>query len=752
MNNQKIMKLIKYLNYHFILILVLLLTTGLGNLPDKNKIAHWSFSETNGLFVHEDLSMTKAVIHSSFPNPEFVEGIKNTGLRLNSYSSFVEGKIPIEFNQNYTIEGWFSLESYPMETAGFISLDDPSRDEGIMIGVTNFGFPCLGWGKTGQIEYVIDENPVERFEWIHMVFTMQDEYGSLFINGNVVLENIPISLDFNPTRYIFGNHFDPIKSNSIGYFTILNGIIDEISIYNEPLNEKNVKNIYDKNLPETSPDLSIPIVRFQDDFLRPRYHLQPAANWTNESHGLIYYNGRYHIFNQKNASGLNLRQMNWGHFSSDNLVTWTEHRPVLSPEPGYDQHGIWSGHAVIDDNNQPVIFYSSSDGTSPYNVSIAFPEDEDLIDWEKYEDNPVIHEVPENFTRTDMRDPYIWKDGDKWYLTIGYGIEDNETQKGAVLLYSSEDLINWEYIHPLFVGKPDIDDSGIFWEMPIFWEFEKDEYILLVNKVPERRGDTRIPANALYWVGSFKNEKFIPKHEVPRKLEVINKFLSPSIAYDTEGRVITIGIIPVYGHGKSTYERGWTHIFSIPRVWSLKDGIIHQKPHPNLKSLRDKEHKYENISVSSYDNKQMEVRGHQLEIIAKINPMESDQFGFVIAKNPDGTEKTKIYYDFENQQFVVDASQSSVYSIGDTNNTSQIRDYSQFGDYDLDRNEKVNIHIFIDGAVIEVFVNDRDAFTATILPSKKESNLITLYSNGGTALFESVTVYELKSSDNKVDY
>lgn len=39
---------------------------------------------------------------------------------------------------------------------------------------------------------------------------------------------------------------------------------------------------------------------------------------------MIYFNGMYHIFDQKNASNINLKQINWGHFESKDLVSWTE--------------------------------------------------------------------------------------------------------------------------------------------------------------------------------------------------------------------------------------------------------------------------------------------------------------------------------------------------------------------------------------------------------------------------------------------
>lgn len=42
-------------------------------------------------------------------------------------------------------------------------------------------------------------------------------------------------------------------------------------------------------------------------------------------------------------------------------------------------------------------------------VGIAFPKDTALIEWEKYAGNPVIAEKPAGYTRTDMRDQYVWK-------------------------------------------------------------------------------------------------------------------------------------------------------------------------------------------------------------------------------------------------------------------------------------------------------------------------------------------------------
>ena len=51
---------------------------------------------------------------------------------------------------------------------------------------------------------------------------------------------------------------------------------------------------------------------------------------------------------------------------------------------------------------------------------------------------------------TGFRDPCVWREPDGWYLTLGSGREGGH---GLVLLYRSDDLLHWEYLHPLYEAK-----------------------------------------------------------------------------------------------------------------------------------------------------------------------------------------------------------------------------------------------------------------------------------------------------------
>jgi sucrose-6-phosphate hydrolase SacC (GH32 family) len=552
--------------------------------------------------------------------------------------------------------------------------------------------------------------------------------GELVVSKEIHLENVEFQ------NIAIGRKSDEEFLHDLFPVSRINGIIDEVKLWNKRIDLE----FSEFEGKASCPDLSIPKSRFENDFHRPKYHILPAANWTNESHGLIYHNGRYHIFNQKNGTNLYLGQINWGHFSSPDLVQWTEHRPVLTPEEGYDQYGIWSGHAIKDDSGKPVIFYTGGNGME-FGMCLAYPKDDNLLEWTKFEGNPVVQGPPKEFVRKDFRDPFVWRENDSWYMMVGFGIVEDNIEKGALLLYKSKDLQNWTYLHELYKSEQDVYDTGVFWEMSIFRKFG-DKYVLLVNPIPYKGK----PAIALYWVGEFVNERFIPDNKIPQKLELINRLLSPSISTDEEGNTIAIGIIPDLIHPKLQLKQGWTHVFSIPRIWELNNGNILQSPHPALKRLRDSAVNFNPQLLTQGKNLELIQGKHQVEIEAEINTSNTSRFGFIIGKSEEHDEETKVYFDLSRNHLIIDKSKSS--------KTELIENNIETGDFVNGQNEILKIHLFIDGSVVEGFINDKDAFTTRIFPKYESSNTIELFVESGEIYIENLKVWPLKSSDNVTEF
>lgn len=691
---------------------------------------HWSFGSANPLVAgsepYESLQWTSAK-----KNIELVEGVKGTGLRTDGYSTWLSNTQNCAVS---SISGYFALESFPTDTASYFAVRNTSTGESLSIAVEKYGKLLLVTGKDDKYSYQSLDGSVQRYKWSHIAVSMKSGKLYVYLDGVKIYRSLMTSSFDSPKQeLLFCKGFQGRQNSR--FQMAINGIIDELGI-NEALPQKKeiVANI------AKDPVLAIPAIRYAGDYSRPKYHLIPGANWTNETHSLFYYDGRYHIFNQKNASNIQLRQINWGHYSSPDMVHWTEEKVALSPDMPYDKNGIWSGHAVINDDGIPMLFYTA--GKESYGVGVAYPADDELIGWRKYEGNPVIDVKPDHFDRTDMRDQYVWKEGEDWYMIIGFGLTD-QTPRGTLLMYKSKDLLDWEYAGLLYEGKPEVDQTGIFWEMPAFVKFG-NKYFLSVNRVPNKG----IPARTQYWIGNFDGKKFVPDNEIPQNLEVINGLLSPSFGQTPDGRWVTISIVP--DMGGNSWQKGWAHLYSLPRVVDLKDGKIVQSPYPGLEVLRKGHFTMDQQTIES--NISMPDMGHQYEIMVKFVPGDADKFGLVINKNPDGSEYTRIYFDRMRDMLVIDkehmsAAVSNIPRLQQRSNTNR---YINEDHYVIEGDE-VTLHLYIDGSVVDGFINDEDAFTSRIYPSKENSTMVEIFSDG-TDTKVSAEMWKISDAIVKMNY
>lgn len=657
---------------------------------------------------------------------ELVDGISGKGIRTDGYSCWLDTELEEDV---VNVSGYFALESFPTDTASLLGIKGERNT--LAVCVDRFGGLIIETGDgTKASSHPLHHN-IRRFEWFHIALSVTDGIPEVAVNGDVLDLNLLIESCCGPFAAVrVGKGFYERK---IGMYdvTSVNGIIDEICVNGGLPSKKKISVLLDQ-----VPVLAVPDIRFADDFSRPKYHLIPAANWTNETHGLFYHNGKYHIFNQKNASSIILRQINWGHFSSPDLLHWTEERPALTPDSYYDKNGIWSGCAVIDDAGTPRLFYTA--GGDKMGVGMAAPKDDSLVEWVKSPLNPIIEEKPAAYSRTDMRDQYVWKDGDFWYMIIGFGLEHDGQPRGTLLLYRSENLNEWSFVHLLFEGNPAVDHSGVFWEMPVFKKIG-GKYVLLVNRVPHKG----VPARTQYWVGDFKNEKFIPDSPEPKNLEVINRLLSPSAADTPDGKVVAIAIIPDEIREEANYEQGWAHLYSMPRVWDLRDGKICQSPHPVMEELRDSHKAFSKQRLSDEEPLMISAEGNQIEIDAVFYPADAKRFGFVLCKNPDNSEYTEIYYDVQTREIVIDQTRSS--------QRKGIPLKTRKDKYDLDVSVPVNIRLFVDGSVVEGFINGEDAFTTRIFPLDEKSSQVEVFADGNNSEVK-VDIWKLNSAKVKMNF
>ena len=195
-------------------------------------------------------------------------------------------------------------------------------------------------------------------------------------------------------------------------------------------------------------DNAMPSEDIYKEPLRPQIHFTAKNGWLNDPNGLIYVDGKYHMFYQHNPCEADWENMHWGHAVSEDMLHWEEKDIALFP----DSTGkMYSGSAMLDEKNllgfnvgdKPAVllFYTA---TSPYSQHIAYSTD-NLETIHKYENNPVVPHI----TRGN-RDPSVvfCREIDAYVMALYL----TENFYGILI---SKDLKNWEKVQEVYLP----DDS-----------------------------------------------------------------------------------------------------------------------------------------------------------------------------------------------------------------------------------------------------------------------------------------------------
>ena len=498
-----------------------------------------------------------------------------------------------------------------------------------------------------------------------------------------------------------------------------------------------------KTLKEAQASVQEKAKEVRKDPTRPQYHAISPAYWMNDPNGPIFYNGEIHLFYQHHPFSPQWDSIHWGHMKTEDLVHWT-HLPIAF-RPSYErgERHCYSGCCVVGTDGKPTALYTSIGKKLPEQwIAIG---SEDMIDWKKPEANPVmdmnIHEES-GLIIQDWRDPYAWKgEHGSYYCVTGGHIVDAKYPEGlnpSVFLYKSQDLRNWEFLNVLTARYNDGQevpqdkevDLGKNFECPNLFKIQgtQDKWMLLVSP------HTKIP----YTVGKFVDNKFIPK-----KWHIFDHspvFYAPNSLIDHKGRNIVIGWL----RGKNE-DKDWNGCLSLPRVISLNhDGeTITALPIPEITQLRDTHIKIENIHIEESkpqdllkkdEVKPLEqyIQDQSVEIILRVSPDK---------KNKKNKEIPSFYCELYGKGDMVTEG-----TWGYDNEESRFYLGKHSGIFMLNEGEKfLEVRIFIDRSVIEIFVNDRWAISQALDLSPEKSLGFNIHAQETIISINSMEVWGIKS-------
>jgi len=269
-----------------VLFLFFMLITGL-HAQKENLILYWALDQIHNGQTTELCGNIEDSVNGNY---RLVQGVKNQALIFDGYTTCItrNAEQAPQLPPNFTITAWVALGAYPWNWAPLIAqentismnsnLDSRTWPEDILVnsprkgyyfGVSPEGYLGLHVGTQSWIICQSKEKIPLR-QWTHLAAVFRNKVGiELYINGQKV--------GSKPTKYAFQQakkenlrigmsrqKMEP--SHPVRHFATLacwyslDGIIDELKIYNDTFSSESLKKICDSEKPKNNPELPLRIM------------------------------------------------------------------------------------------------------------------------------------------------------------------------------------------------------------------------------------------------------------------------------------------------------------------------------------------------------------------------------------------------------------------------------------------------------------------------------------------------------------
>ena len=433
------------------------------------------------------------------------------------------------------------------------------------------------------------------------------------------------------------------------------------------------------------------------DKWRLKFHIIPPIGWLNDPNGLSYFNGFYNIFFQYSPFEVNGGLKFWGHYKSNNLIDYKYEGVAIYPDERFDCHGVYSGSAFIEDDNLYLYYTGNVKLLGKHDYINSGRESNTLLittkDAVNFSEKICLMEMKDfpHFITNHIRDPKVWKKDNIYYMVQGVR-KNTKPNMGAVLIFSSNDKINWKYLNCIDSDK----EFGYMWECPDLFEINGQNILITCPQGVEQKENVY---ENIYLSGYFLINSDYRNGDIKvSDFTILDRgfdFYAPQTFLDENGNRVLIGWMGVPDteeiHKNLTVKYGWQHCLTIPRELTLKNKKLFQNPHRNLDKLRNgiifkKEYNENEFSSNLiYDNID------SYEVLINLGNLNNGMdFKFIISEGLCGK--------YENGKFILEF-------INDIGGGRKKRS--------CDLECLNNLRIFVDTSAVEIFINDGEAVFST---------------------------------------
>jgi len=423
-------------------------------------------------------------------------------------------------------------------------------------------------------------------------------------------------------------------------------------------------------------------------------HPGPGQAMPGDPNCAFYWNGRYHLhYIYANQDGFV-----FAHVSSADMLHWKWHPTTLTPVR--TEHGMFSGTGFLTKDGKPAIIYH---GQGSGRNQIAIAEDDALERW-----SPPMALEPriapgQDASKIAHWDPDAWWDGTAYYALSGGSPGSGKPPT----LFKSGDLRSWDYLG-LFLTRdmPDVQpDEDI--SCPNFFRIG-DTWMLLC--ISHNKG-------CRYYLGDWKDERFTPRFHARMNWRAWDCFAPESVLTPDGRRVMWAWC------NLGTPQTG---IQSLPRELSLpEDGVLRIRPLRELESLREDEAVSERIALKDGAAHRLDgLAGDAVELRFAVELAKASEFRLDVRCGHGGDGGIPVVIDRGN----------GTLSLGESRAPFALKD-----------GEPLELRVFLDKNVIEVFANDRQAIVASH-PMTLDHGHVRAIVRGGDAVIRELRSWRMRST------
>jgi len=428
---------------------------------------------------------------------------------------------------------------------------------------------------------------------------------------------------------------------------------------------------------------------FYTEALRPQLRFSQKVGWNNDTNGMVYYDGEWHVYFQHNPVGWKWGNMTWGHFVSTDLIHWKQLPNALFPST-MARGACFSGSAAVDVHNtagwqtgrEKVIVAALTDTGA--GEAVAYSNDRGrTFTW--YEKNPVV--------KHSGRDPKIvwYAPGEHWVMAV----YDQTKEHGRnVAFYTSKDLKQWEVQSHL----PGYYECPELVELPVDGDKSNTRWVVFA-------------ADARYAVGKFDGKTFTPEHEGKHRVHYGSYYASQIFSNPPDGRWIQIGWARMAMRGMP-----FNQAFTFPHRLTLRktpDGIrMFATPIKEIAKLRRKTHAAGGAELATDSPKAVAVSGELFEIRAEFAVGQAKVVGLDIGGN-------RVTYDVAKNKL----------------NGADMKPVEG----------TVSMQVIVDRPMIEICGNDGAVYITSGRGKRGDVSAVTAFAEGGAAKLLGLEVHELNS-------